>query len=97
MYEHICIESNAKICVDALTAPIDVCPWKIVSLTSLSLELALRFTHCVFHWVRRDANHVAHVLAKVAISLSLPFSCNDISLPPSVKEGWTRDMFLLSS
>jgi hypothetical protein len=52
MYEHICIESNAKICVDALTAPIDVCPWKIVSLTSMSLELALRFTHCVFHWVR---------------------------------------------
>uniref|UniRef100_A0A2N9G129 RNase H type-1 domain-containing protein n=1 Tax=Fagus sylvatica TaxID=28930 RepID=A0A2N9G129_FAGSY len=59
MYEHICIQSDAKICVDALTAPIDVCPWKIVSLTSLSLELP---------------NHVTHVLAKVAISLSLPLA-----------------------
>ena len=82
MFEHIYIESDSKTCVDALTAPIDVCPWKIISPTSLSLELALRFTYCVFQWVRRDANHVTHVLVKVALSLSLHFSCTDISLPP---------------
>ena len=52
MFEHIYIESDSKTCLDALTAPIDVCPWKIISPTSLSLELALHFTHCVFQWVR---------------------------------------------
>ena len=96
-FEHICIESDAKFCVDALNAPIDVYPWKILAPISLSLDLANNFSFCSFLWVRRDANHVVHVLAKVALSLNLPFSCNAISLPPLVKEAWIRDLLLLSS
>uniref|UniRef100_A0A2N9IF45 Reverse transcriptase zinc-binding domain-containing protein n=1 Tax=Fagus sylvatica TaxID=28930 RepID=A0A2N9IF45_FAGSY len=96
-FEHICIESDAKFCVDALNAPIDVYPWKILAPISLSLDLADNFSFCSFLWVRRDANHVVHVLAKVALSLNLPFSCNAISLPPLVKEAWIRDLLLLSS
>ena len=48
-FEHICIESDAKVCVDALAAPIDDCLWKIRALVSMSLKLALKFSSCNFH------------------------------------------------
>jgi ribonuclease HI len=85
-FEHICIESDAKVYVDALAAPIDDCLWKIRALISMSLKLALKFSSCNFHWVKRNANQVAHVLAKVAFSLTHPFVCSASSLPTSVVE-----------
>ena len=37
------------------------------------------------------------LMNKVAHSLCLPFCCSKETLPPSVKEAWLRDVFLLSS
>ena len=96
-FEKISIESDAKVCVDALLSPTDDCTWKIRTFTSLALELAVYFSVCSFYWVKRDANHMADAMAKVAHSLCLPFCCSQESLPPSVKEAWLRDVFLLSS
>ena len=85
-FEKISIESDAKVCVDALLSPTDDCPWKIRTFTSLALELAVYFSVCSFYWVKRDANHMADAMAKVAHSLCLPFCCSQETLPPSVKE-----------
>ena len=82
-FKHICIESDAKVCVDALNSHSDA-PWVIYAQSSYSLELALHFPFCSFNWVKQDANHMAQALAKEALSLCLPFSCNVDSLPPSV-------------
>uniref|UniRef100_A0A2N9G587 Cytochrome P450 n=1 Tax=Fagus sylvatica TaxID=28930 RepID=A0A2N9G587_FAGSY len=54
------------------------------------------FLHVLVTKYRRDANQVAHVLAKVALSLCHPLCCNSVSLPPLVLEAWTRDLSLLS-
>jgi hypothetical protein len=93
----ICVESNAKSCIDALSSPIVECLWKIHAQTSLSLDLVLHFNLCTFLWVRRDANHMAHVLAKVALSLRHTLCCNSVPLSPSVLEAWIKDLSLLSS
>jgi ribonuclease HI len=46
-FEKISIESDAKVCVDALLSPTDDCPWKIHTFTLLALELAAYF-FCLF-------------------------------------------------
>jgi hypothetical protein len=96
-FVNIIVESDAKSCIDALAYPLDESCWKIRHLTSVSLDLTLSFPLCIFSWVKRDANHVAHSVAKVAPSFCLPFCCFKDNLPPSVKEAWIRDLFLLSS
>jgi hypothetical protein len=47
-FEKISIESDAKVCADALLCPTDDCPWKIRTFTSLALELAAYFPVCSF-------------------------------------------------
>jgi hypothetical protein len=89
--------SDTKYCIDALACPFEESCWKIRTLTTLALELALNFRLCVFNWVKRDANHVAHCVAKVAFSHCLPFCCTKDNRPPSVKEAWIRDLILLPS
>ena len=96
MFKHICIEGDAKVYVDAFAAPIDDCLWKIRALISMSLKLALKFSSCKFHWVKRNANQVAHVLTKVAFSLTHPFVCSASSLLASVVEAWNRDLLSFS-
>jgi ribonuclease HI len=96
-YKSISVESDSKLCIDALSSPIAECPWKIHAQISLSLDLASHFNLCTFLWARRDANQVAHVLAKVALSLCHPLCCNSVSLPPSALEVWTRDLSALSN
>ena len=58
--------------------------------------LALDFVSCVLVWAKREANLVAHELAKFVSTLASPFSCNQDSLPPSVLETWQRDGFGIS-
>ena len=59
--------------------------------------LALAFSACSFCWVCRDANGVAHALAKYALSQPSCFSCSGSNLPPFMSEAWIRDLFVLSS
>uniref|UniRef100_A0A2N9ISW0 Reverse transcriptase zinc-binding domain-containing protein n=1 Tax=Fagus sylvatica TaxID=28930 RepID=A0A2N9ISW0_FAGSY len=80
-FVNIIVESDAKSCIDALACPLDESCWKIRHLTSVSLDLALSFPLCIFSWVKRDANHVAHSVAKVAPSFCLPFCCSKDNLP----------------
>ena len=96
-FDNFIVESDAKYCVDALACPLEESCWKIWPLRSLILDLALNFSLCIFNWVKQDANHVAHAVAKVAYSHCLPFYCIKDNLPPSVKEAWIRDLFLLPS
>jgi ribonuclease HI len=90
-FDFVCVESDAKICIEALAAHVDDCWWKIRSLIAHSVCLAPSFSFCSFVWVRRNANQVAHELAKASFSLPLLFSCNSNSLPLSVTEAWIRD------
>ena len=69
-FKSVCIESDAKVCIDALAGPTIEFPWKIRALALQSLHLASCFSFCSFNWVRRNANQVAHAVAKVA---SYPF------------------------
>ena len=91
-YCNIIVESDAQLCIDALTGPGDAVDWKIRVLCSNTKLLALSFMSCSFVWVRRDANHMAHSLAKAAHFLTLRFHCNQEALPPFVLEAWRRDL-----
>jgi hypothetical protein len=62
-------------------------------VSSQSLDLVSCFSFCKFQWVRRDANQVAHALAKISLTLELPFCCNKDNLPLSVKGACIRDLF----
>ena len=58
-------------------------------------SLIHKLDSCVFNWVRRDANVVAHNLAQF-VAHSQPFTfCNVDSLPPLVKEARLRDVSFL--
>uniref|UniRef100_A0A2N9GPM4 Reverse transcriptase domain-containing protein n=1 Tax=Fagus sylvatica TaxID=28930 RepID=A0A2N9GPM4_FAGSY len=96
-YCNIIVESDAQLCIDALTGPGDAVDWKIRVLCSNTKLLALSFMSCSFVWVRRDANHMAHSLAKAAPFLTLPFHYNQEALPPSVLEAWRRDLLSVSA
>ena len=45
-YKFICVESDSKLCIEALSSPIAECPWKIHAQTSLSQDLASHFNLC---------------------------------------------------
>ena len=96
-FANICVESDAKVCIDALAGSIDDCWWNIRAITARSLDLAVNFDSCNFLWAGRNANQVAHMLAKVIFSIDSPFSCTSHSLPPSVVEAWNRDLLSFSS
>jgi hypothetical protein len=82
----IIIESDAKVCIDALLGnPLEI-SWKISNLCFDIKTLALKFVICDFVWVKRGANEVAHELAKFVTPLPSPFTCFQETLPPSVME-----------
>uniref|UniRef100_A0A2N9HWJ1 RNase H type-1 domain-containing protein n=1 Tax=Fagus sylvatica TaxID=28930 RepID=A0A2N9HWJ1_FAGSY len=85
-YLKILVEGDAKICIEVITEEAATIPWRILSLVNIIKVLALEFPAYSFCWVRRDANGVAHSLAKFASSLPSCFSCNSSNLPPSVHE-----------
>jgi hypothetical protein len=91
------VEGDAKICIEAITDEACFIPWKILSLVNNIKCLALDFDSCSFCWVHRDANDVAHSLAKFTSSRPSCFSCNSSNLPLSVQEVWLRDLVTLSA
>jgi hypothetical protein len=62
------VEGDAKLCLDAINGDGSNVTWKICTLVSNIKLLALSFNYCSFSWVCRDANNVAHSLAKFAAS-----------------------------
>jgi ribonuclease HI len=96
-YLKILVEGDAKICIEVITEVAATIPWRILSLVNIIMVLALEFPSCSFCWVRRDANGMAHSLAKFASSLPSCFSCNSSNLLLSVHEAWIRDLIASSS
>uniref|UniRef100_A0A2N9GTN8 Reverse transcriptase domain-containing protein n=1 Tax=Fagus sylvatica TaxID=28930 RepID=A0A2N9GTN8_FAGSY len=88
---HILVEGDSKISFDAIQGESTV-PWSISSIVSNVIELRKVFVSCDFCWVGREANFVAHSLAKFAISSPLDLSCNISSLPHVVCDAWKMDL-----
>ena len=93
-YLKVIVESDAKICVDNLNGYPEEWSWEISSLCNNSLDFVLRFVSCSFCWTKREANTMAHSLARFALHLTSPFCCNKDTLPPSVLETWFKDVSL---
>uniref|UniRef100_A0A2N9IL60 RNase H type-1 domain-containing protein n=1 Tax=Fagus sylvatica TaxID=28930 RepID=A0A2N9IL60_FAGSY len=96
-FRDIIIESDAKPCIDALLGDPQESLWKISSVCFDIHRLALKFVSCSFVWAKREANEVAHELAKLATPFPRPFICFQETLPPSVMEAWQRDVLSFSS
>ncbi len=67
-FQNIIVKSNSKICIDALSD--DSCNvfWNVVALISNIRGLSSLFNSSFFNWVSREANEVAHTLAKFVSS-----------------------------
>ena len=91
------VESDAKVCIEALTVDSSTTSWKIHSLVANINFLALEFSSCVFCWVRRDVDGVAHALAKFASAQPAYFLCTSSNLSFSVREAWLGDLLALPS
>ena len=90
----IIVEGDAKICFDPIHEGVDVAPWRIKSLISNVICLALCFAFCSFCWVKCDANGLAHVFAKFSSSQPFYRFCNSSNLSSSVHEVWFRDLLV---
>jgi hypothetical protein len=94
-WKNILVESDAKNCVDAILG-ISACSWNIYALCNDVKRLALDFSSCSFCWVKREANMVAHELAKSFIPNSFPTCYFFNNLSASVQEAWSRDLLCIS-
>ncbi|XP_073130840.1 uncharacterized protein [Henckelia pumila] len=90
-YYHFQIESDAKIVIDALNS--SVSDHSSLGLLIEDCKLLVEeFQSCLFYFVRRSANQVAHALARAVGSLSdfvgrvtpSPFFISDVLLVDSV-------------
>ena len=86
----IYIESDSKICCDALINPSQASPWRIRSKVMEMQVLLYALSNVFVSWVPRLANMVAHSLAKW--SLSCYFFCSfDIGCYPPNFASVVRD------
>ena len=89
-FEGIYIESDSKICCDALINPSQASPWRIRSKVMEMQVLLYALSNVFVSWVPRLANMVAHSLAKW--SLSCYFFCSfDIGCYPPNFASVVRD------
>jgi ribonuclease HI len=95
-FQNVIVESDSKIPVDCMNGIQAEANWKIAAIVSDVNFLSLDFVSCCFSWVKREANMVAHALAKFAVSFNSGFSCNVTSLPSPVREAWQGDMLFVS-
>ncbi len=61
----IIVESDSKLCIDAIGLDMADCGWKISTLCNDALGLAAEFISCKFYWVKCEANMAVHTLAKL--------------------------------
>ena len=88
----IMVESDSKNCVDTLLQEFFGCYWNISAICNDIKCLALEFFSCCFCWVRREANMLAHALAKYCLSHCLPVIYFPNNLPVPVVVAWSRDL-----
>uniref|UniRef100_A0A2N9EZP9 Reverse transcriptase domain-containing protein n=1 Tax=Fagus sylvatica TaxID=28930 RepID=A0A2N9EZP9_FAGSY len=92
----IIVESDSKVCVDAITQDLFVCDWTISTICNDVRVLALEFISCIFCWVPREASMVVYTLAKLFPLHNLPVICFPKNLPTPLEEVWFRDFSYIS-
>ena len=80
-FQNVIVESDSKVPVDCMNGIQAEANWKIAAIVLDVNFLSLDFVSCCFSWVKREANMVAHALAKFAVSFNSDFSYNATSLP----------------
>ena len=58
----IIVKGDSKICIDALNCV----SWCVSNLLFNILECRKSFSSCLFVWIRREANKLAHIMVKFA-------------------------------
>ena len=81
-FNKIIVVGDAKACFDFLNTGTSTC-WTVCNVLYNALEIGKSFQSCTFGWVRREANGVAHAIAKFASPLRSSFC-------------WNHDVCLLS-
>ena len=92
----IIVESDSKLCVDAIGLDKTDCDWNISTLCNDAIGLAAEFISCKFCWVKHEANMVAHTLAKLCTPQELPVIYFLNNLPTSLEEVWFTDFRCIS-
>ena len=69
------MESDSKVCVDAILDVTGYVNWDISSLCNDAKTLGLNFVSYSFVWVRREANKVAHMMTKFFPPHCRPVTC----------------------
>ncbi len=85
------MESDSKVCVDALLQNSVEYGWNIITLCNDTLSLANNFVSCNFIWVKREANMAAHMLAKFVPPQALLVFYFPNNIPAPLEEAWYRD------
>jgi hypothetical protein len=88
----IIVEGDSKICIDAIDGDQNDVEWSVTAIINNIVSLRSSFNSCLFSWVRREANVVAHTLAKhVPSRTEFVFVCNSHFLPRLVWTAWRND------
>ena len=93
----IIVESDSKMCVDAITQDSFVYAWSISTICNDVRVLASKFISCIFCWVPREANMATHTLAKLFPLHNLHVICFPNNLPTPLEEVWFRDFSCIST
>ncbi|KAK9993695.1 hypothetical protein SO802_023398 [Lithocarpus litseifolius] len=77
------IESDCKVCIDAINSGGNLVPWRLLNFVESVKYVISGYNHVSFNWVHREANKAAHVLANWSLNQSL-FGSFDLGFgPPS--------------
>ena len=57
------IESDCKVCIDAIKFGGNLIPWRLLNFVESIKNVISDYSHVSFNWVHREANQAAHVLA----------------------------------
>lgn len=96
-WTNIVIESDSKVCVDALVADPQYVDWSISVICDNIKHLASEFSCCSFSWVNRENNIAAHTLAKLVPTSISPVLYSSKNLPSLLEEAWFRDFSCIVS
>ncbi|KAL0010997.1 hypothetical protein SO802_006105 [Lithocarpus litseifolius] len=77
------IESDCKVCIEAINSGGNLVPWRLLNFVEFVKYVISGYNHVSFNWVHREANKAAHVLANWSFNQSL-FGSFDLGFgPPS--------------
>ena len=95
-WRKIIVESDSKIYIDSILDHTACHQWAISSIVSDIWLLEKYFVSCLFFWVKRSGNVVAHEAAKYTIQSCSSFSFCADNLPASVTSVCLGDVHALS-